>query len=41
MSLGQVWDVLLHGDKTSMSADRGFVSATREALFLEPVNSGN
>lgn len=28
-----VWDELLHGDETSVCADRGYVSAEREAAF--------
>ena len=29
----QVWDELLHGDETSVWADKGYVSAEREAAF--------
>jgi len=29
----QVWDVLLHGEETSVWADKGYVSADREAAF--------
>jgi len=29
----QVWDALLHGDETSVWADKGYVSAEREAAF--------
>ncbi len=29
----QVWDELLHGDETTIWADKGYVSATREAAF--------
>ena len=32
----QVWDVLLHGDETSVWADKGYVSAAREAAFSGP-----
>ena len=32
----QVWDALLHGDETSIWADKGYVSATREAVFSGP-----
>lgn len=32
----QVWDELLHGEETSVWADRGYVSAEREADFAEP-----
>ena len=32
----QVWDELLHGDETSIWADKGYVSATREAAFSGP-----
>ena len=32
----QVWDELLHGKETSVWADKGYVSATREAAFSEP-----
>ena len=31
----QVWDDLLHGDETSVWADKGYVSAEREAAFTE------
>ena len=29
----QVWDQLLHGEETSVWADKGYVSAEREAIF--------
>lgn len=32
----QVWDELLHGGETSVWADKGYVSATREAAFCGP-----
>ena len=32
----QVWDELLHGKETSVWADRGYVSAAREAAFSGP-----
>ncbi len=32
----QVWDALLHGDETSVWADKGYVSAEREAAFAGP-----
>ena len=32
----QVWDELLHGEKTSVWADKGYVSAEREAAFAGP-----
>jgi len=32
----QVWDVLLHGEETSVWADKGYVSADREAAFKGP-----
>lgn len=32
----QVWDALLHGEETSVWADKGYVSAEREAAFKEP-----
>ncbi|ETX13197.1 hypothetical protein OCH239_12810 [Roseivivax halodurans JCM 10272] len=32
----RVWDALLHGDETSVWADKGYVSATREAAFSGP-----
>ena len=32
----QVWDQLLHGDETSVWADKGYVSADREAAFAGP-----
>ena len=32
----RVWDELLHGDETSVWADRGYVSAEREAAFTGP-----
>ena len=32
----QVWDELLHGDETSIWADKGYVSAAREAAFSGP-----
>ena len=32
----QVWDQLLHGDETSVWADKGYVSAEREAAFSGP-----
>ena len=32
----QVWDELLHGDETSVWADKGYVSAAREAAFSGP-----
>ncbi|MFN3723899.1 MAG: transposase [Paracoccaceae bacterium] len=32
----QVWDQLLHGDETSVWADKGYVSAEREATFKAP-----
>ena len=31
----QVWDELLHGEETSVWADKGYVSADREATFTE------
>jgi IS5 family transposase len=32
----QVWDALLHGDETSVWADKGYVSAAREVAFSRP-----
>jgi IS5 family transposase len=32
----QVWDELLHGEETSVWADKGYVSAAREAAFSRP-----
>ena len=32
----QVWDALLHGDETSVWADKGYFSAAREAAFSGP-----
>jgi IS5 family transposase len=32
----QVWDALLHGGETSVWADKGYVSAAREAAFSGP-----
>ena len=32
----QVWDELLHGEETSVWADKGYVSAEREAAFKAP-----
>ena len=32
----QIWDALLHGEETSVWADKGYVSAEREAAFLAP-----
>lgn len=32
----QVWDELLHGEETSLWADKGYVSAEREAAFAGP-----
>ena len=32
----QVWDELLHGEETSVWADKGYVSAEREAAFSGP-----
>ncbi|SFM64537.1 Transposase and inactivated derivatives, IS5 family [Shimia aestuarii] len=32
----QVWDELLHGEETSVWADKGYVSAEREAEFKAP-----
>ena len=32
----QVWDDLLHGEETSVWADKGYVSAEREAAFAGP-----
>ncbi len=32
----QVWDALLHGDETSVWADKGYVNAEREAAFTGP-----
>ncbi|MFO0513393.1 MAG: IS5 family transposase, partial [Rhodobacterales bacterium] len=32
----QVWDALLHGEETSVWADKGYVSAEREAAFTGP-----
>jgi IS5 family transposase len=32
----QVWDALLHGHETSVWADKGYVSADREAAFAGP-----
>ena len=32
----QVWDALLHGEETSVWADKGYVSAEREAAFKGP-----
>jgi IS5 family transposase len=34
----QVWNELLHGAETSVWADKGYVSATREAAFAGPGN---
>lgn len=31
----RVWDELLHGEETSVWADKGYVSAEREAAFTE------
>ena len=31
----RVWDELLHGDETSVWADKGYVSAEREAAFTK------
>ena len=36
----QVWDELLHGDETSIWADKGYVSAAREAAFTGPDKLG-
>jgi IS5 family transposase len=36
----QVWDELLHGAETSVWADKGYVSAAREAAFSGPESSG-
>ena len=32
----QVWDELLHGEEISVRADKGYVSAAREAAFSGP-----
>ena len=32
----QVWDDLLHGEESSVWADKGYVSAAREAAFAGP-----
>lgn len=32
----QIWDQLLHGEETSIWADKGYVSAEREAAFKAP-----
>ena len=32
----RVWDALLHGEETSVWADKGYVSAEREAAFAGP-----
>ena len=32
----QIWDALLHGEETSVWADKGYVSAEREAAFKAP-----
>ena len=32
----QVWDKVLHGEETSVWADKGYVSAEREAAFQGP-----
>jgi IS5 family transposase len=32
----QVWDELLHGEETSVWAEKGYVSAAREAAFFGP-----
>ncbi len=32
----QVWDELLHGEETSVWADKGYVSAAREGAFSGP-----
>ncbi|NCQ22825.1 MAG: IS5 family transposase [Roseovarius sp.] len=32
----QVWEALLHGEETSVWADKGYVSAEREAAFAGP-----
>jgi IS5 family transposase len=32
----QVWDDLLHGEETSVWADRGYVNAARETAFAGP-----
>ncbi|MFU8866237.1 MAG: transposase [Rhodobacterales bacterium] len=32
----QAWDDLLHGEETSVWADKGYVSAEREAAFKAP-----
>jgi hypothetical protein len=32
----QVWDALLHGGETSVWADKGYVSTTREAIISGP-----
>ena len=33
---GRVWDDLLHGEETSVWADKAYVSAEREAAFAGP-----
>jgi IS5 family transposase len=32
---GNIWDTLLHGEETSVWADKGYVSAEREAAFTD------
>ena len=32
----QVWDELLHGEETSVWADKGYVNAERAAAFSDP-----
>ena len=32
----RVWDAVLHGEETSVWADKGYVSAEREAAFAGP-----
>jgi hypothetical protein len=34
----QVWDALLHGDETSVWADKGYINAAHEAAFSGPGN---
>ena len=37
----QIWDELLHGEETSVWADKGYVSAEREAAFKGPGQGGS
>jgi IS5 family transposase len=34
----RIWDELLHGEETSVWADKGYVSAEREAAFTKDGN---